>query len=169
MIAIVSLLAFASTTLAVQVSSPAQPRTVTHGQNKSCPDGSVIRETQTCAEFPDHRKLYSLSPDVTIHSIEWTCGKRMALVRVRVTEVPATIDGRTVGKAKFKIELLKAGIGGSPLSAQSLTKLRLTLSELNELGVFDGRCFYGDIPSLKISGFRLGNPKETPVSEIELR
>lgn len=119
---------------------------------KTCPDGSIIRASERCIEVPDHRKLYAATPPSIEHSVTWRCGKRVAQVRLRVSDVGGVHDGLPVRGANFKVELLDLRVTGATVSFRTLSNLRQHLVGLNGLSLLDGRCFSDDSPLLRVKG-----------------
>ena len=136
---------------------------------KTCPDGSILNATDRCIEFPDHRKQFAIAPKATVHSVEWRCGNRVAVARLRVSALPALIDGALIRNGESKVELLNVSVKGSPVSARTMVALRTGVAELKSVSVLGGRCYSDDTPSLLIRGFDNQNSTELRTVDVELK
>lgn len=115
---------------------PAQPAL------KTCPDGSVLRATDTCMGMPDHRYLMTHEPETHVHTSEWWCrgDKRPSLARFRIRQHQHRhASGRSIAPTRT-IELVTLKVKGKPPSASTIRLVREKLAPLDYVGDLQGRC-----------------------------
>ena len=144
-----------------------QPKPPASG-TKQCPDGVVIRTSDSCPVMPDHRFEITHEPQRQERMRRWWCDGRSGK-----NEVSMLIEyGRRVGtgsSGKQMIKLSELIINGRPSTLELKKSIQEQINSFDRFDAFNGRCLLvrsgGTIPVLGLHGVAMKGGKLEPKHE----
>ncbi len=138
-----------------------------------CPDGSILRTIDRCAEMPDHRFEFTHEPHRQDRARRWWCrgfaGKNQVSMTMEYGQAAGLADRpRQLNRLDVLI------IGGRPASNSVKRSVQRLIDAFDRFDAFAGRCLFvrsgGSVPVLTLHGVAMKDGKlEWKHEEIELR
>lgn len=129
---------------------------------KRCPDGSILRTIDRCAEMPDHRFEITHEPERQMLTRRWWCRESR-----QASEISVTLELRQpappAASLRHMSRLDALVVSGYPTSSTLKRSVQKQMGSFHRLDSFGGRCLFvrpGEtIPVLTLHGVSMSQGK----------